>query len=117
MPPLTGASGGRRALSLGRVDANRTPEERNAIATMATENVLRPTTWAEVYAALFAETFNPRTARFKSRFAYRGVSSAAYGLETSLMRLGGEYAKVEPHLIRQFRKYASRYVPEYHSFW
>lgn len=84
---------------------------------MATTNTLTPTTWADVYEALFADTFNPRTERFKSRFAYRGLSSATYGLETSLMRLGGEYSKVEPHLLRQFMKYASRYVPEQRSFW
>lgn len=84
---------------------------------MPAKNILTPTTWSEVYEALFADTFNPRTERFKSRFAYRGVSSADYGLQTSLMRLGGEYEKVEPHLLRQFIKYASRYVPEQRSFW
>lgn len=82
-----------------------------------TKNILTPMTWAEVYENLFADTFNPRTERFKSRFAYRGLSSSSYGLETSLMRLKGQFAAVEPHLLRQFVKYASRYVPEHHNFW
>ena len=77
----------------------RSTKQREA-ATMATTNVLTPATWAEIYEALFADTFNPRTERFKSRFAYRGVSSSTYGLETSLMRLGGEYPNVEPHSLQ-----------------
>jgi len=84
---------------------------------MADPNVLEPKTWSEVYEALFADTYNPRTARYKSRYAFRGVSSASYHLETSLMRLGGEYPKVEAHLLRQFMKYAYRYIPEKHNHW
>src|SRR5581483_5962860 len=38
-------------------------------------------------------------------------------LTTSLQRLGGDYADVEPHLLRNFRKYAQRTdVPE-DSLW
>jgi hypothetical protein len=92
----------------------------NALArrtTAMSTNIVRPTNWLEVYEALFADTFNPRTERYKSRFAYRGVSTATYGLETSLMRLGGEFAKVEPHLLRQFIKYGRRYATGNHNIW
>jgi len=38
-------------------------------------------------------------------------------LATSLMRLGGEYDKVEKHLLRQFRKYAYSYIEEKENEW
>ena len=84
---------------------------------MDTTNVLTPTTWSGVYEALFEDTYNPRTERYKSRYAFRGVSTNGYPMETSLMRLGGEYEKVEAHLLRQFKKYAYRYIQEKHNQW
>ena len=84
---------------------------------MVDKNIVQPKTWSEVYEALFADTYNARINRYKSRFAYRGVSSSSYKLETSLMRLGGEYAKVEPHLLRQFRKYAYKYQSDHENEW
>lgn len=80
-------------------------------------NILTPKTWSEVYEALFEDTFNPRINRYKSRFAYRGVSVENYQLETSLMRQGGEYAKTESHLLRQFKKYAYRHIPHKDDDW
>jgi hypothetical protein len=79
-------------------------------ADVEEKNTLRPTTWSEVQEAVFSGTFNERTQRFKSRYAFRGVSSAEYGLTNSLQRLGGQFAKVEPHLLRQFKKYGRNYV-------
>ncbi len=76
------------------------------------KNILKPKTWSEVYEALFEDTYNARINRYKSRFAYRGVSSESYKMETSLMRLGGEYSKVENHLIRQFKKYAYKHIED-----
>ncbi len=74
------------------------------------DNILEPKTWPEVYECLFAETYNSRIGRYKSRFAFRGVSSKDYEMETSLMRLKGEYPKVESHLLRQFKKYAHNQI-------
>jgi hypothetical protein len=84
---------------------------------MSMPNVHTPSTWGEIYEALFTDTFNPRIGRFKSRFAYRGVSSAGYKLGTSLMRTGGEYKRVERHLLRQFKKYAYPHVEEKGNEW
>jgi hypothetical protein len=44
--------------------------------------------------------------RYRSDFVYRGLADQSWGLETSLMRLGGDYAIVEGPLLRSFRKYA-----------
>lgn len=81
------------------------------------DNILTPLSWSEVYEALYDQTYNSRLDRFKSRFAFRGISSRDYPLTTSLMRLGGEYAKVESHLLRQFRKYAHRYMHSKDDDW
>lgn len=70
------------------------------------KNILEPKNWSDVYDALFEHTFNDRIGRYKSRFAFRGVSNEKYDLETSLTRLKGEYPNVEDHLLRQFKKYA-----------
>lgn len=73
--------------------------------------------WGEVYELLFADSYNSRIGRYKSRFAFRGVSDASYRLETSLMRMGGDYASVEAHLVRQFKKYAYQYLEERENEW
>jgi hypothetical protein len=80
-------------------------------------NTIRVSSWGDLHEALFDDTFNPRTSRYKSRYAYRGVSSADYDMQTSLMRLGGEFAQVEPHLLRQFKKYAYEQVTARDSEW
>lgn len=80
-------------------------------------NILTPTTWSEVYEALFEDSYNPRIERYKSRFAFRGVSNKDYKMETSLMRLGGDYTKVESHLLRQFKKYAHRHIEPKDDDW
>src|SRR5262245_14467158 len=50
----------------------------------------------------------PKTSfhRHRSDFAYRGVADKDWGLETSLRRLGGDFARVERPLLRTFKKYA-----------
>src|SRR5436309_2559882 len=51
--------------------------------------------------------------RYRSDFAFRGEAAAGPELVTSLTRLGGDYAGVEQHLLRNFRRYARREaVPE-----
>ncbi len=73
--------------------------------------------WDELQRELFAHSWNEDIGRFRSRYAFRGLSDADYRLETSLIRLGGEYVKLERHLLRNFRKYAHRSVVERDSLW
>ena len=61
--------------------------------------------WCDAIDLLYTESFNTDLQRYRSRLVFRGLSSAKYHLETSLIRLGGKFAEVEPHLIRNFRKY------------
>ncbi len=77
----------------------------------------RPKSWAELVELLFGGSFDERLQRHRSRFAYRGCSNQKYELETSLMRLGGDYAALEAHLLRNFRKYAHRSAVEADTPW
>lgn len=80
-------------------------------------NEVRVATWNELQDALFADAWNPEIGRFRSKCAYRGLSDAGYPLATTLIRLGGEFAPLERHLLRNFRKYAHRSMVERDSFW
>ncbi len=73
--------------------------------------------WSELQEALFADSWIQELGRFRSRCAYRGLSDAEYRLQTTLMRMGGRYAELEKHLLRNFRKYAHRRVVERDSLW
>ncbi|MBK1719585.1 FRG domain-containing protein [Thiocystis violacea] len=78
---------------------------------------IRVSSWAELLDALFADSWVPDIGRYRSRYAFRGLSDASYPLETTLMRLGGSYDQLERHLLRNFRKYAHSRVVERDSVW
>jgi hypothetical protein len=73
--------------------------------------------WDELQQALFADSWNEELGRYRSRFAFRGLSDVDYRLETTLMRLGGSYDELERHLLRNFKKYAHQRVVERDSIW
>lgn len=79
--------------------------------------VIRVETWQDLLEALYAEAWNRNIGRFRSKEAYRGLSTAEYPLETTLMRMGGPYVQLERHLLRNFRKYAHRNMVERDSIW
>jgi|SRR5436853_4105413 FRG domain-containing protein len=66
------------------------------------------TTWIDLQSKLFDGSWQPDLRRFRSPFAFRGLSDAAAAPETTLMRLGGDYQRRERSLLRNFRKYAHR---------
>jgi hypothetical protein len=73
--------------------------------------------WNELVDALFDQSWRPDLSRYRSNFAFRGLSDVGYDLKTSLIRLGGRYWELERHLIRNFRKYAYRNVVERDVIW
>jgi hypothetical protein len=78
---------------------------------------IRAESWAHLHELLFADAWHEQLQRHRSDFVFRGEASRDAKLTTSLQRLGGDYAEVEPHLLRNFRKYAQRSdVPE-DSLW
>jgi hypothetical protein len=78
---------------------------------------VRVDSWTELHERLFEESWQEELGRFRSNFAFRGRASAREGLETSLVRLGGEPAALEGQLLRNFRKYAQRSAVPYDSTW
>lgn len=73
--------------------------------------------WAHLQDLLFESSWNPHIGRFRSPWAFRGLSDSSYSLETTLMRLSGPFEQLERHLLRNFMKYAHRDVVERDSYW
>jgi FRG domain len=69
---------------------------------------IRAESWAHLHELLFADSWHEGLARHRSDFVFRGEASTGASLATSLQRLGGDFAEVERHLLRNFRKYAER---------
>ena len=78
---------------------------------------IRVQTWEELNEKLFEDSWVAHLGRFRSNFAFRGLSHASYRLKTSLSRLGGRYTELEAHLLRNFRKYAHRNAERRDSPW
>jgi hypothetical protein len=69
----------------------------------------RPATWLALLDTLFADAWNPSLSRFRSPFAFRGHALASEDLSSGLLRLAAgraDVARLELHLLRNFRKYA-----------
>ncbi|MDP8202700.1 MAG: FRG domain-containing protein [Candidatus Tenebribacter burtonii] len=73
--------------------------------------------WNDLQKKLFENSWNPKIGRYRSKYAFRGLSDSNYKLETTLMRLGGDYSQLENHLLRNFSKYAHQNVVEHDSIW
>jgi hypothetical protein len=80
-------------------------------------NEIRVGSWLELQECLFSDSWHAELGRHRSDFAFRGESDAANELTTSLMRLGGDYASLEQHLLRSFRKYTPRGEMPSDSVW
>jgi hypothetical protein len=90
---------------------------KNVIMKAVSDFEIRVESWTHLNEVLFDEPAHPEIGRFRSNFAFRGVSDASYNLETTLQRLGGDFAVLEPHIIRGFQKYAHLEMPEESSIW
>ena len=76
--------------------------------------------WLELVDELYEGSWNAELGRFRSPFAFRGVTCADHGLTSSLARLANHRAdvsRVESALLRNFRKYASGETERPDSVW
>ncbi len=73
--------------------------------------------WSELSELLFGGSWNEPLRRFRSPYAFRGDSDARYALQTALSRVGPDCARIEAHLLRNFRKYAFGTIPRDDSTW
>jgi hypothetical protein len=78
---------------------------------------IRAESWTHLHELLFADSWHAQLGRHRSDFVYRGEASVDAKLATSLQRLGGDYADVERHLLRNFRKYARHEEVPDDSLW
>ena len=78
---------------------------------------IRVTTWNDLHERLYEGTWQKELGRFRGTYAYRGMSRSCNDLRTSLMRLGLDGERQEAHLLRNFRKYATRDAVGPDSIW
>src|ERR687893_2706333 len=67
--------------------------------------------WRELDDAIQDPGIGRHEHRVHSTLVFRGLARASYSNVSSLARLSGEFASLERHLIRNFRKYAHREAP------
>jgi FRG domain len=70
------------------------------------ENDIRVDSWKDLCDALYIDSWRNDLDRWRSPYVFRGMSNIDYGLTTTLIRLGGNYAELECHLLKSFKKYA-----------
>lgn len=87
------------------------------MARSATPITCRISSWAELLDALYSDSWRTELNRFRTPYAFRGVSSAHLELRTTLSRLGDEAPELEGHILRNFRKYARRADVPRDSLW
>ena len=78
-----------------------------------------PRSWTDILDALYDGAWNPGLQRFRSPYAFRGLSCTEHSLSSSLVRLAGnaDIRKLELALLRNFRKYAVTEGEHADSIW
>ena len=77
----------------------------------------RVSSWSELNDVLYEGSWQPEIRRHRATTAYRGMADTANGLAHSLSRLGKTSARLEGHILRNFRKYAPRESVAGDSVW
>lgn len=75
--------------------------------------------WTDILEALYHGSWSPSLQRFRSPYAFRGLSCAGHSLSSSLVRLAGsaDTRKLELALLRNFKKYAAAEGERAQSIW
>lgn len=74
--------------------------------------------WEQLCEEVYFDSWKPEFRRYRSDYAFRGLSDADYELKNSFLRNCGEHPELEYHLLRNFRKYAITQDPELTgTFW
>jgi hypothetical protein len=69
-------------------------------------NDFRVESWCELCERLYENSWQEELMRFRSNFAFRGLSDQSYELENGFTRRCDGHAYLEYHLLRNFSKYA-----------
>jgi len=76
-----------------------------------TSNDIIVVSWAHLVEDVYHDSWKPELERFRSDYAFRGLSDCTYRLESSFLRNSGERPELEYHILRNFRKYARTSEP------
>ncbi len=68
--------------------------------------------WCELCDRLYDNSWRADIRRYRSNYAFRGLSDKSYGLTTSIMRRCKTHPHLEYHLLRNFSKYAEIPKPD-----
>lgn len=71
-----------------------------------TKNDVLIKSWDQLSNEIYFDSWKPEMSRYRSNFAFRGLSDATYELKNSFLRNSGNHPEFEYHLLRNFRKYA-----------
>ena len=80
-------------------------------------NDIQVSSWSELQSSLYEGSWQEDLKRFRSPFAFRGLSDSRSSPETTLVRMGGEYQNREQSLLRNFWKYARNTGIQVDSLW
>ncbi len=69
------------------------------------------TTWRELDDAIADPAFGRHPEPARTTLVFRGLARPSHTNTSSLARLSGDYARLERHLMRNFRKYAHQEAP------
>lgn len=67
--------------------------------------------WSELVDEVYHDSWKPQLERFRSDYAFRGLSDCSYQLKNSFLRSCGKRPEIEYHILRNFRKYARTSEP------
>ncbi|MEN6453005.1 MAG: FRG domain-containing protein [Prolixibacteraceae bacterium] len=74
--------------------------------------------WEELCEEVYHDAWKPEMGRYRSDYAFRGLSDSSYVLKNSFLRNCGPVPELEYHLLRNFRKYSiSKEAQQNGSFW
>lgn len=71
-----------------------------------TDNDIIIKSWSELCDRLYDDSWKEHLGRFRTDYAFRGISDKDYTLKNKLTRVCGQNAHLEYHLLRNFKKYA-----------
>ena len=89
----------------------------NGLASESAMQEQRISSWGELQDLLYEDAWRADIARFRSPFAFRGVSDARHDLRSGLSRLGEQARTLEHHILRNFRRYAHAQSVKADSAW
>lgn len=74
---------------------------------MKRENDIVVTSWESLCEQLYVNSWKEGLQRFRTDYAFRGVSDVGYELKNRFLRNCGDNPAMEYHLLRNFKKYAT----------